>query len=223
MFGPGGKLYACQGERKRLVRYGVDGNEEVVASASGCNDLVVTAKGDIYFTDPANSKVWLMRQGKTPRVIIEGPERPTAVQAGPVRPNGVIVSPDQSLLIVADSWSKWTWSYQILGDGSVANEQAFYRLETSDSSSVSSADGMTVDSEGHLYVATNSGLQVCDQPGRVVGIISKPQPGPLSNVVFAGPQLSTLYVTAGDKVFKRKVRRKGVLPWKPAQPPVPGL
>ncbi len=223
MFGSGGKLYACQGESKRLVRYGVDGNEEVVASASGCNDLVVTAKGDIYFTDPANSKVWLIQQGKAPRVIIEGPERPTAVQAGPVRPNGVIVSPDQSLLIVADSWSKWTWSYQILGDGSVANEQAFYRLETSDSSSVSSADGMTVDSEGHLYVATNSGLQVCDQPGRVVGIISKPQPGPLSNVVFAGPQLSTLYVTAGDKVFKRKVRRKGVLPWKPAQLPVPGL
>ncbi len=82
---------------------------------------------------------------------------------------------------------------------------------------------MTVDSEGHLYVATDSGLQVCDQPGRVVAIFSKPQPGPLSNAVFAGPELSTLYVTAGDKVFRREVRRHGVLPWKPVQPPVPRL
>ena len=54
------------------------------------------------------------------------------------------------------------------------NGQAFYRLETSDSSSVSRADGMTVDSQGYLYVATDSGLQVCDQPGRVVAIIAKP-------------------------------------------------
>jgi len=194
-----------------------------VANASGCNDLVVTAKGDIYFTDPANGKVWLIQDGKMPRVVVEGPESPADVQAGPVRPNGVLVSPDQSLLIVADYRSKWTWSYQILGDGSVGNGQAFYRLETSDSSSVSRADGMTVDSEGYLYVATDSGLQVCDQPGRVVAIISKPQPGALSNVVFAGPGLSTLYATAGDKVFRRKMRRKGVLPWKPVQPPVPGL
>ena len=223
MFGPDGKLYACQGDSERLMRYGVDGSEETVANVSGCNDLVVTAKGDIYFTDPVNAKVWLIQPGKEPRAIVEGPRRPTAVQTGPVRPNGVIVSPDQSLLIVADSWSKWTWSYQIQADGSAGNGQAFYRLETSDSSSVSRADGMTVDSEGHLYVATDAGLQVCDQPGRVVAIISKPQPGPLSNAVFAGPGLSTLYVTAGDKVFRRKVRRRGVLPWKPAQPPVPGL
>ena len=226
MFAADGKLYACQGESKRLVRYGLDGNEEVVADASGCNDLVVTAKGDIYFTDPAGGKVWLIQKGKDPRLVVEGPGgagRPTDPQAGPVRPNGVIVSPDQSLLIVADSRSKWVWSYQILSDGSLANGQAFYRLETSDNSSVSRADGMTVDSEGYLYVATDSGLQVCDQPGRVVAIIAKPQPGSLSNAVFAGPRLSTLYATAGDKVFRRKMRREGVLPWKPAQPPVPGL
>ena len=82
---------------------------------------------------------------------------------------------------------------------------------------------MTVDSEGYLYVATDSGPQVCDQPGRVVAIIAKPQPGSLSNAVFAGDWLSTLYATAGDKVFRRKMRREGVLPWKPVQPPVPGL
>jgi sugar lactone lactonase YvrE len=125
--------------------------------------------------------------------------------------------------MVADSWNKWVWSFQVLPDGSLANGQPFYRLETPDQSSRSSADGMTVDSEGRLYVTTAIGLQVCDQPGRVNAIIRKPQAGPLANVVFAGPDLQTLYVTAGDKVFRRKVRAKGVLPWQPVKPPRPGL
>jgi sugar lactone lactonase YvrE len=82
---------------------------------------------------------------------------------------------------------------------------------------------MTVDSEGFLYVTTNMGVQICDQPGRVEGIVRKPQDGPLSNIVFGGPGLDTLYVTAGDKVFRRRTRRKGVLPWTTLKPPVPRL
>jgi sugar lactone lactonase YvrE len=82
---------------------------------------------------------------------------------------------------------------------------------------------MTLDSDGNLYVATNIGLQVCDQPGRVVSIINKPQNGPLSNVVFGGPGLQYLYVTNGDKVFRRKVNRKGILPWETIKPAVPRL
>ena len=112
---------------------------------------------------------------------------------------------------------------EVQPDGSLANGQPFYRLETPDESSASGADGMTVDSDGYLYIATKMGVQVCDQPGRVVAIINKPQAGPLSNVVFGGPDLRTLYVTAGDKVFRRAIRRKGVFPWAPLKPPVPGL
>jgi hypothetical protein len=32
-----------------------------------------------------------------------------------------------------------------------------------------------------------------------------------------------MYVTAGDKVFKRHMRRKGVLPWTLVKPPQPRL
>ena len=82
---------------------------------------------------------------------------------------------------------------------------------------------MTVDTEGHLYVATRLGIQVCDQPGRVVAIINKPQPGSISNVVFGGPQLNMLYVTAGDKVFRRPMHRKGTVSWELVMPPKPQL
>lgn len=213
MFGPDGRLYACQNGRKRIVAYAADGAESLIAEGVNSNDLAVGQRGDIYFTDPGNKKVWYIDTKGNKRVAHEGI----------AFPNGVRFSPDQSLLSVADSQGKWVWSFQIQPDGSLANGQPFYRLETGDESSASGADGMTLDTEGHLYVATRIGIQVCDQAGRVVGIINKPQISPLSNVVFGGPELQTLYVTAGDKVFRRQVRRKGVVPWAPVKPPTPRL
>ncbi len=213
MFGPDGRLYACQNGRKRIVAYGPDGAEAVLAEGVSSNDLAVSRSGEVYFTDPPNKRVWYIDPQGNKRVVHEGI----------AFPNGVRFSPDQSLLLVADTAGKWVWSFQVQPDGALANGQPFHRLETGDESSASGADGMTVDTEGYLYVATRIGLQVCDQPGRVVAIISKPQDGSLSNVVFGGPDLQTLYVTAGDKVFRRQVRRKGVAPWAPVKPPVPRL
>lgn len=213
MFGADGRLYACQNGRDRIVAYAPDGTETAIVEGVKSNDLAVTPKGEIYFTDPPGKRVWFVDAQRNKRVVHEGLEFP----------NGVRLSPDGSLLLVADSRNKWVWSFQIQPDGSLAHGLPFYRMETLDESSASGADGMTLDTEGHLYVTTRVGLQICDQPGRVVGIIAKPHAGPLSNVVFAGPDRKTLYVTAGDKVFKRQVRRQGLLPWETVKPPTPRL
>jgi sugar lactone lactonase YvrE len=213
MFGPDGRLYACQNGRKRIVAYQMDGTESVIAEGVNSNDLVVNSKGEIYFTEPPTKRVWFIDAKGNKRVVHEGIEFP----------NGVMLSPDQSLLTVADYRGKWIWSFQIQPDGSLANEQPFYRMETGDESSMSAADGMSMDTEGHLYVATRIGVQICDQPGRVVAIIGKPHAGALSNVTFGGPDMQTLFVTAGDKVYKRRVTRKGVSSWTVVKPPQPRL
>lgn len=214
MFGPDSRMYACQNGRKRIVSFGMDGSEKVVLEGMNSNDLCITARGDLYFTEPPTKKVWHVDpKGNAKAVITEGLEFP----------NGIVTSSDYALLLVADARNKWVWSYQIQADGTLANGEPFYRLETWDENSLSGADGMTVDSEGFLYVATRLGLQVCDQPGRVNAILSKPHPGALSNVVFGGPDLDTLYVTAGDRVFRRPSKRRGVWPWKPVKPPQPRL
>jgi sugar lactone lactonase YvrE len=131
-------------------------------------------------------------------------------------------STDESLLLVADTATKWVWSFQVQGDGGLASGEPFYRLETPDESSISGADGMTVDREGHLYVASRAGIQVCDQAGRVVAILAPPVGAP-SSVVFGGPDLDWLYVTAQERVYRRHLRRHGVFPWKPVTPPQPRL
>ena len=87
----------------------------------------------------------------------------------------------------------------------------------------SGADGMTVDADGFVYVATNLGIQIVDPAGRTVGILSKPGSSDPSNVVFGGANLQTLYVTSGDKVFRRPIKKKGTFPWVAAMPPKPRL
>jgi gluconolactonase len=82
---------------------------------------------------------------------------------------------------------------------------------------------MTVDADGFLYVATNLGIQIADPAGRTVGILNKPDRGDPSSVAFGSADLQTLYVTSGDKVFRRPIKRKGTLPWVATMPPKPRL
>jgi sugar lactone lactonase YvrE/enterochelin esterase-like enzyme len=217
MFGPDGRLYACQNGRKRIVAYDKKGQEAVIADDVMSNDLAVTARGELYFTDPRNKQVWFVDQKGAKRVVA----------SGIAFPNGVRLSPDQAFLYVSDTLSRWIYSYMVEADGSLTNGVPFHRLELPDevNSGVlrSGADGMAVDDSGFIYVATSLGIQITDPIGRTVAIINKPESADPSNVVFGGKDLQTLYVTAVDKVFKRQTRRKGTVSWKVVTPPKPRL
>lgn len=217
MFGPDGRLYACQNGRNRIVAYDTSGKESVITEGAGSNDLAVNAKGEIYFTEPQAHRVWFVNSKGEKRVVHEGISTP----------NGVRLSPDHSLLLVADSATRWVWSFQAQPDGSLAYGLAFHRLEIEDEVGMgqtrSGADGFTVDTEGFLYVCTRLGIQVSDPAGRTSAVFLKPSDKNPSNAVFAGPALDVLYVTAGDQVFRRPMKRQGVFPWKPSKPPAPRL
>ena len=186
----------------------------MLASGVECNDLAVTQKGDLYFTDEPGKRVYFLPKGGKPRIVDEGI----------TNPNGVVLSADQSLLFVADTRGQRAWSFQIQPDGSLAHREPFFFLHVQDGSLRTDADGMTVDVEGRLYLATALGVQVFDQMGRVVAILPKPERAWLSNVAFGGPNLDELYATCGSGVYKRKTRTKGVLSWRDAvKPPDPRL
>jgi gluconolactonase len=217
MFGPDGSLYACQNGRRRIVRYDKTGLESVIAEGVASNDLAVNARGEIYFSEPQGRRLWFVNAKGEKRVVHEGI----------AFPNGVRLSPDHSLLLVADTATRWVWSFQTEPDGSLAYGLAFHRLEMEDEIAAgqmrSDADGFTIDNEGFLYVCTRLGIQISDPAGRTSAVLLKPSERDPTNAVFAGPALDTLYVTAGDQVFRRPMKRKGVFPWKPSKPPVPRL
>ena len=218
MFGPDGRLFAAESARKRVVAYAPDGKLSVLATGVTPNDLAVTSKGDVYFTDSPARKVYHIDAKGALNVIVDG---------GLMLPNGVRVNPDESLLVVADTLARTAWSYHLEPDGGISDGEPFYHLELPDDVTQgpvrSGADGLTFDDQGHVYFATKLGIQICDQPGRVVGIIRKPAADDISNVVFGGADLQTLYATAGDKVWRRHLRRKGVFPWQPVKLPRPQL
>lgn len=211
MFGPDGHLYVGATRTRQIVAYDPSGTAHVIADDAAVNDLAVNVKGDLYFTDSAGKKVWLLPKGGKPRVVDEGIESP----------NGVLFSPDQTLLYVSDYVGQLSWVFQVQPDGSLAHKQRYFYVHMPDAATRSGADGMAVDADGRVYIATSLGVQVFDQIGKCHAIIPAPLRAPLSNVEFGGPNFDELYITNGDKVFKRKTKVKGVLSWRPPVKPAP--
>lgn len=201
MCGPDGLLYACHYKSKQIVAYNPDGSFAVVATLPSCNDLVVSHDLHIYVTDPASQAVWLVRPGTE--------ENPVKVADG-FRPNGIILWQDEATLVVTDGESPVLRTFRVESDGSLQFEEKYYSpLQTAFGESVPHSDGMTVDNDGRLFVATSVGVQMFDPTGRLGGTIRKPQRAFLSNVVFGGKDFRTLYATTADKVYSRRVKPVG--------------
>ena len=201
MFGPQGLLFACQYGAKKVVAYGPNGSFEELAALPSCNDLVVSHQGHIYVTDPVSEAVWLVKHGSTeaPRKVVQG-----------FPPNGIILWHDEATLVVTDNKAPVLHTFRVEPDGTLKYGEKYYSpLQTPFGETVPSSDGMTVDDDGRLYVATAVGVQMFDPTGRLGGTIAKPQNAFLSNVVFGGPDFRTLYATSADKVFSRRVKPAG--------------
>lgn len=200
MFGPDGRLYTCSMNSKEIVAIDANGAREVIAGRIPGNDLVVNSRGEIYVTDPPGRQVWLIDA-----------QRKASVVAGDIQPNGVILWADEGTLVVTEREAPHLWTYRVANDGSLEHRERYYGpLMLASGQQRPGSDGMTVDSDGRLYVATHAGVQMFDPTGRLGGVIAKPAAArSISNVVLGGPQFDTLYVTAGDKVFRRLTKVTG--------------
>jgi sugar lactone lactonase YvrE len=203
-FGPDGRLYQVAAGTSQILAYPPSGQPVVIADGFKGNDLVVRHDGGIYVTAPYatgkdNSEIYFIAPDGTKRVVDQG---------GLKFCNGVTLSPDQSLLYVADSRSHWVYSYQVQPDGSLKHKQKFFHLHMPDSHDEAGADGLRVDRNGMVYVATKLGIQICDPVGRVHCIIPTPN-GKISNLTFGGPEFDVLYATCGNAVYRRKLATRG--------------
>ena len=215
-FGPDGRLYAMTGGAGQVVAYGEDARRTVITSGFSGNDLEVAHDGAIYVTNPpdrsnpaAESKLWLVRPGGEKQVV----------DAGLRYANGLAFSPDQRVLYVSDHRSRWLYRYEIARDGTLAHKQRFCPLHLLDTADDTSADGMHVDRAGRIYVATRTGLlQICAPTGRLQAILPTPNRR-ISNVTLGGPAFDTLFATAGDRVWRRRLNTRGANAWEPPVAP----
>ena len=213
-FGPDGKRYTVAGGTKQILSYDSKEKETVIADSVSGNDLVIANNGNIYVTSPDGAtkpgKVYLIRPNGEKLVVEDGLKFP----------NGVTVSPDQTQLYVTESATHWVWIYKIQKDGTLAYRQRYGWLHYPDTEDNAWPDGIRCDTAGRMFVASRLGVQILDQLGRVEAILPiPPSNGQASNVCFGGADFNILYVSAGDKVFRRKLKTRGVNSFdKPVKP-----
>ena len=193
----------------------------------GPNDLVTDARGGIYFTDPQFTPDAKKHQpGRAVYYIpAKGAVRQVIGFNEFAMPNGILLSPDGKTLFVNNTYDNesfwnvdsdkdnWVWAYNMNEDGTVKNGRKFARLfltpEVLDRKGRSSAaDGMTIDENCGLYVATYIGLQVFNAKGEFLGIVNTPA-YPVS-CCFGGDDMKTLFIVSYDKVYKIRTNVKGL-------------
>src|SRR4029077_19782416 len=103
--GPDGRLYASQPARQRILSYTAGGEEKVFAQGIMAYSLAVSAKGVVYYSDPGNKAFGYVDQKGLKRLAYHGGEI--------VAPAAIALSPDQAMLMVTDSRSRFSWSFQI--------------------------------------------------------------------------------------------------------------
>jgi gluconolactonase len=155
----------------------------------GVNDLVIDAKGSIYFTDQGQTGL----HDPTGRLYRLRPDGQLDLLLSNVpSPNGVALSPDGKVLYLAVTRGNCVWRVPLLADGSVAKVGQFFT-----SYGPSGPDGLAVDTEGRVLVA-NPGLGcvwVLNARAEPVLVLRGPAGASITNLAFGGADRSTLFVT----------------------------
>jgi gluconolactonase len=217
IFDAQGRLIACEAGRQhgpRVTRTDMKtGNVEVIAASyngekfNAPNDVTIDGKGRIYFTDlPGGTVHRIDTDGKVTRLL----QRPE-IQ----RPNGITISPDDKTLYLveanqAEGGARMLRAFDLGSDGSLSKMRVFHNFSPG-----RSADGICMDTQGNVYAAaglnrrrgtsetldTKAGVHVFNPQGKLLKLHPIPE-DTITNCTFGGPDMKTIYVTAGKTLFK---------------------
>jgi gluconolactonase len=207
-----GDLIGIEAVGKRIRRFGKDGKVSEITRGDGVNpmmmpnDLIVDARGGIYFTDPGPRP---LVPGRKVHVYYLPPGATNALIADDrmVRPNGLTITLDGRVLIVADTVDHTIWQYDIQPDGRLANRRPFARMQNIAAGEDSGGDGIAIDHAGRLFVTSVTGIQIFERDGSYLGNV--PVPRKSTNVAFSGAGKSVLYITAREGVYKIQTLTQG--------------
>jgi len=230
------RLLACEGGDgetglPRVTRTDMETGEiEVLADAyegrelHRPNDLTIDGQGRIYFTDRPGPNRTPEQTGvhSVYRIDPDGTIERILTEPEVLRPNGIVISPDDTTLYVieidrAEGGPRMVRAFDLSPEGTAGNMRVLYDFYPG-----RSGDGMTIDSQGNLYVAaglnrprgttetldTVAGVHVISPAGELIRHIPIPE-DTITNAAFGGPDLRTLYVTAGKTVFSVRTDIEG--------------
>jgi sugar lactone lactonase YvrE len=196
-FLPDGRLLLASGRRRALLRREADGTLTTYADLSQAhpheswNEVVVDGRGNAY----VNNIAFTFPGGEfAPGVIAVVRPDATAAQVadGIAFPNGMAVTPDDSTLIVAESYGHRLTAFDIGADGELSNRRVWADLGDA------APDGICLDAEGAAWYAdvphrtcvrVREGGEVVQRLGLDLGCFS---------CALGGPDGRTLYLVVQD-------------------------
>ena len=148
---PDGRLLVVSGPEARLLRLEPDGSlvthADLSPLARGWNEIVVDGRGNAYVngSDYEFGGGGPFVPGVIALVTPDGAVRQVAdgIEFG----NGMAVTPDNSTLIVAESFASRLSSFDIAPDGTLSNRRVWAQLG-------SPPDGICLDAEGAVWAAS---------------------------------------------------------------------
>jgi gluconolactonase len=154
--GPNGDLYACDFQRHAVFRLPLDGQAadgELNTVVSGSKDVppwhpnycVFDEAGRLYVSD-SGDRSEMANAGGCIYVRDRGGDDRVLTEVCSAFPNGLVLSPDGSVLYVAESGTHNVWALQ-LDDGQVVDASVL-------TDEMGLIDGLAVDSAGRLYGAS---------------------------------------------------------------------
>jgi len=205
-----GNLIACADADNQLWSISPDGKPKVLVAQvngqrlNGPNDVWVSPKNALYFTDPYYKRDYWPAGHPGPSAqcvyyLAPGAAQPVAVEKTLQKPNGIIGSPDGKLLYVADIDANKTYRYRLGSKGELLDKQLFV---------AQGSDGMTLDERGNVYL-TGQGVTIYSPAGQLLAHLDVPAPW-TANICFGGADMRTLFITASEAVFTVPMRVRGI-------------
>lgn len=206
-----GNIIACADEHNQLWQISPEKKVTVLVqdddgkTLNGPNDVWVNpASGGIYFTDPYYKRDYWDKDHPAMRkqnvyYLPKNKKKAVPVETEIEKPNGIIGTPDGKFLFIADIGASKIFKYKIDRYGQLSDKQLFVHHQT---------DGMTIDSEGNIYLA-GKGVTVYNPQGQLIEQIPIPE-GWTANVCFGGKGKNVLFITASKSIYTLQMNVKGV-------------
>jgi sugar lactone lactonase YvrE len=196
-FLPDGRLLLVSPGEGRVVRREPDGSLVTHAdlrdvSERGFNEIVVDGRGNVYLNAPGFD--FTSGEAFAPGIVAlltpDGSAR--RVADGIAFPNGMAVTPDDSTLVVADSYGKQLTAFDIAADGSLENRRVWADLGDG------VPDGICLDAEGACWYADvpNRRCVRVREGGQVLQTIELDRGG--FACALGGPDRRTLFIVATE-------------------------
>jgi gluconolactonase len=205
MMNAAGNIVACEMDG-RIVEIDVK-TKAVKALAEGYegkrfnapNDLVIDKDGGIYFTDPHFRAPMPLPQGVRGFYYLSTDGKVTRLGQSDAAPNGIILSTDEKTLYVIPSMQAEMLAFEVQEPGKLGPQRVFCTLKQPEGRSGGGGDGLTIDTQGNLYITSALGIQVFNPEGKLLGVLEIPEQP--ANCTFGGKDHKTLYVTARTSLY----------------------